>query len=83
MRQYKTYQHYKGGLYLKLCEALHTETGENVVVYVCASSGKVFCRPKEMFYETITDGDYSGPRFTPLPEVLSKDEAKTIKWFDE
>jgi hypothetical protein len=81
MSGFETYQHFRGGMYIKLCEAMHTETEEDMVVYVCAVSGRTFCRPKAMFFETITEGDYTGPRFLRLPENTTKEERKKLKWF--
>lgn len=75
-RTYKTYRHYKGGLYLKLCDALHTETEQMMTVYVCAVRGTVFTRPKVIFDETVTTTDYTGPRFIPVTDELTKDQAK-------
>ncbi len=75
-RQYKTYRHYKGGLYLKICDALHTETDEMMTVYVCAVRGTVYTRPKAMFDETVTTDDYTGPRFIPVEDGLTKEDAK-------
>lgn len=75
MTKLETYQHHKGGLYIKLYEALHTETNEMMVVYACAVRGGVYVRPKDMFYETISEDGYTGPRFTPVPE-LNKEEAR-------
>ena len=51
------YQHYKGGEYIKLCEALHTENNEILVVYVRGKDGKVFARPKDMFYGVNENGE--------------------------
>lgn len=75
----KVYQHFKGGIYLKLYEGMHTETEEICVVYVCASSGDVFIRPKEMFYENVERGSYRGPRFIEVPYIKSKDVRKQLK----
>lgn len=83
MRQFKTYQHYKGGLYLRLCDAEHTETGEVLAIYVCAISGRTFCRPKAMFEENLSTPDYSGPRFILLPEGTGKEERKAVRFFEE
>lgn len=74
-RIYQTYQHYKGGMYLKLCDALHSETDEMMTVYVCTVRGTIYTRPKAMFDELVRDGAYYGPRFRPLPDGLSKEEA--------
>lgn len=73
------YQHFKGGLYTKLCEATHSETGELLVVYSCAASGKIFCRPKDMFYEVVNTDKYFGPRFKKIPDTLPKNEIKNLK----
>ena len=67
-RQLPTYQHYKGGLYLKLHEAFHTETEETLVIYACAASGMVFARPKASFDENVMVEGYTGPRFRPVPD---------------
>ncbi|HNQ91427.1 MAG TPA: DUF1653 domain-containing protein [Alphaproteobacteria bacterium] len=76
MQPFETYRHYKGGLYIKLCEGLHTETDEELVVYACAVRGEVFCRPKDQFYADINENCYSGPRFTLIPRGLGKEEAR-------
>lgn len=57
------YQHYKGGLYRVLGEARHSETKEELVIYMSVSTGKFWARPKEMFYESISDGENIVPRF--------------------
>lgn len=75
MTKFETYQYYKGGLYIKLHEALHTETNEWMVIYACAVRGEIFARPKNMFYAEINEDGYSGPRFRLMPK-LDKEEAK-------
>jgi hypothetical protein len=57
------YQHFKGNIYIKLTEAIHTETKEELVIYICTKSGKVFARPKEMFYDFVDKLGYKGKRF--------------------
>ena len=68
-QQFHPYRHHKGGLYLKLCEARHADTDEVLVVYACAASGDVFCRPKADF-----DGlaDSGQPRFAAVAYVTEK-----------
>lgn len=44
------YRHFKGGVYKVICEAKHSETGEEMVVYRNTESGETWARPKEMFY---------------------------------
>lgn len=78
-RQFEVYQHYKGGLYTKLCEARHSETGEMLVVYCCAASGEVWCRPKAMFEEQVTDDGYCGPRFIAVPYTADKEKRKSVR----
>lgn len=82
-RQFPTYQHYKGGIYLKVCEAMHTETEESLTVYICAVSGTAFCRPTAMFNEIVTEDGYTGPRFIPMPPHTTKAQRKTLKYYDE
>lgn len=65
------YQHRDGGLYLKLHEATHTETGEAMVVYACAASGDIWVRPKVMFEE---EG-----RFMPVPYTEDRAVRKSLK----
>jgi hypothetical protein len=57
-----THRHYKGGLYQKLFDAVHTETEEPMTVYR-TPDGRAWCRPKAMF-----DGEVGGvPRFAAIP----------------
>ncbi len=81
-RQIQTYRHFKGGVYWKIGEALHTETEEELVVYACAVSGILFCRPKKMFEEIVDQDGYTGPRFVPLPDDTTKEQRKSLKWKD-
>jgi len=66
--KYKVYKHFKGGTYIKLNEAIHTETNEIMVVYFSVSSGEVFVRPKDMFYDTVDTEKFYGPRFREIRE---------------
>lgn len=43
------YKHYKGGYYERLYEAIHTETGEELIIYSSYQDGKIYARPKEVF----------------------------------
>ena len=49
------YKHYKGNVYTVTGVAMHTETGEVLVIYKGAN-GKVWARPHSMFYG-YTDDD--------------------------
>jgi hypothetical protein len=70
-RQFRIFQHRDGGVYLKLYEAKHTETGEDLVIYACASSGDIWARPKAMFEE---EG-----RFTEVPYIADKATRQKLK----
>lgn len=60
------YRHFKGGTYVVIGEALHTETDEELVIYMSTKlDGKFWCRPKEMFYGYTKDGI---KRFTLLED---------------
>jgi hypothetical protein len=58
------YQHYKGGIYKKVMEVKHTETGESLVVYE-GRNGK-WARPKKMFYENVIVDGIKVRRFKPI-----------------
>ena len=75
-----TYQHFKGGIYIKLFESTHTETGEILVNYVCAVSGEIYSRPKTMFHEMIKRDGYSGPRFIRIPPMMAKEQSKKLRF---
>lgn len=75
-----TYQHFKGGIYIKLCEAQHSETQESLVVYACAVSGEIFARPKTMFYDQVENETYKGPRFIVIPPMMAKEQAKKLRF---
>lgn len=60
------YQHYKGNKYLVLAEAKHSETLEDMVVYISLysnSESQVWVRPKKMFFEKVVFNGKNVPRF--------------------
>ena len=63
----RTFRHYKGGLYAYICEARHSETEEELVVYrpLYNDSG-VWVRPKKMFFEDVTVNGERVPRFSEI-----------------
>ena len=65
------YQHFKGGAYEVLFEALHSETQEPMVVYR-ALYGKrgVWVRPRAMFVETVDVDGRSVSRFTAVADPI-------------
>lgn len=55
------YKHFKGNLYLALFLAKHSETEEDLVIYIDLyenKSGQIWARPLEMFmgYKELEDG---------------------------
>ncbi|MGN5152429.1 DUF1653 domain-containing protein [Aeromonas enteropelogenes] len=62
------YRHFKGGLYQVLTLALHTETGEQLVIYRSEQDGEVYARPVTMFMEWIEHQGEVVSRFTPVRE---------------
>lgn len=53
--------HYKGGKYTFIHEAVHTETGERLVIYTDGVA--IFARPYDMFFGQVeVDGELV-PRF--------------------
>jgi len=58
------YRHYKGNLYHVTGEAIHSETGELLVVYrALYGEYKLWVRPKVMFFETVEIDGKPVPRF--------------------
>lgn len=63
----KTFKHYKGNLYKVAGDATHSETLEDMIIYVSVDDPKkVWVRPKDMFFETIIVEGKEIPRFTPV-----------------
>jgi hypothetical protein len=65
------YKHYKGNKYKVLSLGKHSETLEELVIYECLyvnPKGKIWARPREMFFENITKDGKTFPRFELLPE---------------
>ncbi|HVA48033.1 MAG TPA: GNAT family N-acetyltransferase, partial [Pirellulales bacterium] len=61
------YRHYKGREYLALGIARHSETEEELVVYRQHYGDRgLWCRPKEMFEETVEVAGQTMPRFRYL-----------------
>ena len=68
MKQFETgvYQHYKGGKYLVLGVAKHSETLEDLVVYVTLYENErasMWVRPLAMFLESVMVEGKRVPRF--------------------
>lgn len=54
----RVYKHYKGDYYIVENIAIHSETGEKMVIYrALYEDGKVYARPYNMFTERINKGN--------------------------
>lgn len=63
------YRHYKNKKYKVICEATHSETREEVVVYQCLYGDySMWVRPKEMFSEFVEVEGKQVPRFEFVSE---------------
>lgn len=60
------FRHYKGGVYLLLNIGTHSETQEPMVIYRSTETGKLWVRPAAMFFEDVTVGNVTQPRFKRL-----------------
>lgn len=59
------YRHFKGNIYTILCTAMHTETNEELVIYVDDNdASKRYARPIGMFLSEVDRDKY--------PEVVQK-----------
>lgn len=66
----KLYHHYKNKPYTFIGIARHSETLEEMVIYETRyenDRGKVWVRPKQMFFESIELNGKSTPRFKEIP----------------
>ena len=61
------WKHFKGNLYRVMYVALHSETGEEMVVYQALYGQRgMWVRPASMWLEHVERYGYSGPRFVRL-----------------
>ena len=61
------WKHFKGKLYRVMYVALHSETGEEMVVYQALYGQRgMWVRPASMWLEHVERDGYSGPRFVRL-----------------
>ena len=87
------YRHFKGGVYIVLGTATHSETGEELVIYHKAGSGlfvsdeerKLWARPAKMWNETVFRHGSEKQRFELLNTIPTVDvaEKKKGKWINE
>jgi hypothetical protein len=63
----KRFRHFKGNEYTVLCEAHHSETNEDLIIYKKIDDNMVWARPKSMFFENVENNGKIVPRFAPIP----------------
>jgi hypothetical protein len=68
------YRHFKGGKYVLVEVAKHSETEELVVIYKPLDDEQLWVRPLDMFVEPVVWHDREVPRFTRL----ASDEQRRI-----
>lgn len=73
------YEHYKGNLYRVFGHGIHTETGEEVVIYTPLYEvtnekvkGGFYIRPLESFLEEVVVEGKTVPRFKSISEEKHK-----------
>ena len=71
------YKHYKGTKAKVLSEAIHSKTGESLVVYIHLEDGVTWARPKEMFLGNVIVDGKEVERFQKIEqEILIKPSKK-------
>ncbi len=64
------YKHFKGHIYRVVGLAKHSETLEELVVYVnVEDENDIWLRPEKMFLETVTRDGKTFPRFKLIKEL--------------
>ncbi|MBA3758529.1 DUF1653 domain-containing protein [Candidatus Saccharibacteria bacterium] len=72
------YRHYKGGLYLALGVARHSETDEKLVAYVplgVQEGPRITVRPYNMFFEIVEVNGNEMSRFEYIDEAVAPEVA--------
>ncbi len=64
------YEHYKGGLYKLLHEAVNEQTGEEMIVYRKIHGKKVWIRDKSNFFMNVMIDGEAKPRFRYFGDKL-------------
>ena len=61
------FKHYKGGMYVGICEAIREVDGVSVIVYQSEATGDLFTRPLKEFYAMVPImPDGAVERFVPV-----------------
>lgn len=68
------YRHFKGGLYIVIGFARHSETEENLVLYKPVDDEQVWVRPSAMFEERVCIGGVWHSRFEKIAEPAARNK---------
>lgn len=75
------YKHSKtGNIYFTVGSALHTETNDNLTLYKRCGEDKIYARPNDMFFDTVSINETLVKRFERIYPKFYKSKNNGLLW---